>query len=391
VNSVSIYFSAGDFSDVLRRYDEGREQFYHSHNEIARLIRDLIAANQRVNIFSFVTPERHEERLEDGSRIISLGARDFTVPSLLGATVADDNADAIVVHFPNPELLRATAATKSRVLVLLADSYNGTGLRSALRKWRAASLLNNPRFELVGNHCLPATEHLGRIGVKREKLIAYDPVHPFDPALYKPKELGVRQRFEAVYSGSISDTKGIPELIRAIALLRKQGIEVHCSLTGLGDIDAMQALAASLGVSDLLSFLRLVANTEVFKMMVAADLVVVPSRAEYPEGFPFTIFEALASRTPIVCSNHPMFREVMVDGRNASVFSGGDHRSFAEAIRRTLTDPVLYAALSTNALLTWAALKGPADWRTLIFKWIIEGRSSPWIRDRMLMAVGRTC
>jgi glycosyltransferase involved in cell wall biosynthesis len=99
------------------------------------------------------------------------------------------------------------------------------------------------------------------------------------------------------------------------------------------------------------------------------------------------MFEAIASRTPIVCSNHPMFRPVMIEGRNASVFPAGDHRALAGAMRRTLTDPILYSTLSTNATLTWAALKGPADWRTLIFKWAVEGGSSPWIRDHMLMAV----
>jgi glycosyltransferase involved in cell wall biosynthesis len=386
VNNVSIYLAAGDIADAVRRYDEGRDQIYQSHNEMARLIHNLLASNAHVKVHSFVTPERREETLGNGSRFISLGARDFSAKSLLSAVVAEDDADAIIVHFPNLELLRAAAATKSRVLVLLADSYNGTGLRSTLGKWRAVSLLNNPRFELVANHCLPATEHLARIGVKREKLIAYDYIHPFDPASYKPRRLVARRPFEAVYAGSIIETKGIPDLIRAIALLREQGIEVHCSLAGLGDIDAMLALGATLGVSDLLSFRHLVGNTEVFNSMVMADVVVVPSRPEYPEGFPLAIFEGIASRTPIVCSNHPMFREVMVDGRNASVFSAGDYRSFAAAMRRTLTDPVLYAALSTNALLTWAALKGPADWRTLIFKWIVEGRYSPWIRERMLIA-----
>ena len=121
--------------------------------------------------------------------------------------------------------------------------------------------------------------------------------------------------------------------------------------------------------------------------MAAADLVIVPSRTAYPEGFPLTMFEAIASRTPIVCSDHPMLRPVMLDGRNASVFPAGDYRALAAAILRTLTNPALYEALSNNALSTWQALKGPADWRTMIVKWVVEGRSSPWLHDHMLTAV----
>ena len=96
------------------------------------------------------------------------------------------------------------------------------------------------------------------------------------------------------------------------------------------------------------------------------------------------MFEAIASRTPIVCSDHPMFRPIIVDRRNASVFSAGDYRSLATAILRTLSDSDLYAQLSNNATLTWEALKGPADWRTMILKWTSEGPSSPWIQDRLL-------
>jgi glycosyltransferase involved in cell wall biosynthesis len=381
---VSIYFFAGDFVDVLRRYDKGHEQIYQTHNEVARLIYDLIQADQQLTIYSFVTPEYRDERPLAGLRIVSLGAGNFATKSLLKTAVNHDRADAIVA-FPNVELLNAIDAGTSRSLVVCANSYNSTGIRSTLARWRIVSLLNRPRFELVANHCWPATEHLEQIGVKREKLIAWDIAHPFDPKCYTPKALVPRQqRFEVIFVGSIAEGKGVSDLIRAIALLRSQGMEVHCSLAGLGDIGAMQELSANVAVLDLISFLGLIGNTEVFTRMAAADLVIVPSRVEYPEGFPLTMFEAIASRTPIVCSDHPMFRNLMIDSENASVFSAGDYHSCAAAIKRTLTNPNLYNALSENASSTWEKLKGPADWRTLIFKWVVEGRSSQWITDRML-------
>jgi glycosyltransferase involved in cell wall biosynthesis len=88
----------------------------------------------------------------------------------------------------------------------------------------------------------------------------------------------------------------------------------------------MKDLGAQLSVSDLLSFPGVVENTKVFNMMAGADLVVVPSRPEFPEGTPLAMFGAIASRTPIVCSNHPMFQKLMVDGHNASGFRAGDYR-----------------------------------------------------------------
>jgi hypothetical protein len=35
--------------------------------------------------------------------------------------------------------------------------------------------------------------------------------------------------------------------------------------------------------------------------------------------------------------------------------------------------------------MTWGELKGPADWRTMLTKWILEGRKSEWIDQHMLV------
>ena len=90
MGSVSIYFFAGDFADVLRRHEEGRQQIYQTHDEVARLAHELLAANYRVNFYSFITPERRVEQPLDRFRFISLGAKDFSAKSLLNAAVAAD-------------------------------------------------------------------------------------------------------------------------------------------------------------------------------------------------------------------------------------------------------------------------------------------------------------
>ena len=72
--------------------------------------------------------------------------------------------------------------------------------------------------------------------------------------------------------------KGVVELIEAIAFMRRKNIiELRCALAGVGDINAMNTIGRKLGVADLLSFVGLIANDEVFDMMAVEDLVVVPS------------------------------------------------------------------------------------------------------------------
>ena len=383
--SASIYFFAGDFADVLRRHAEGVEQTYATYDECAKLFKGLLDAGVKLTIHSFVTPEAREERPLDGLRIVSLGARGYADSGLLREAVARDNSDAIVAHFPNMELLRAVISTNRRSMAVLANSYNRRGPKAWLERWRVARLLNNPRFELVSNHCLPATNHLASFGVDRSKLIAWDVPHRFDPKDVTPKTLGAGPTFKVAFAGAIRADKGVADLIRAAAQLKGDGLELQCSFAGSGEIEEMRALGRELGVSDQLDFRGLVPNGEVFNLFRNADVVVVPSHREYTEGFPLTMFEAIGSRTPIVCSDHPMFVPVLKDGVHAALFSGGDASAFADALRRVLTDADLYARLSANADRTWAALKGPADWRTMLTKWIREGRESDWIDQHMLV------
>lgn len=387
--SASIYFFSGDFADVLRRHAAGDEQIYATHDEVAKLCESVVDAGVDLTIYSFITSEAREEHPIDRLRIVSLGARNYTDVGLLRDAVRDDRADAIVAHFAAIELLRAVKANDSRAMAVLANSYNRRGPKAALERWRVARLLNSQRFDLVSNHCLPATAHLANIGVNPRKLIPWDVQHRFRPTDQEPKKLEPKAAYQVAYAGTIRADKGVADLIRAASELKQRGIELQCQLAGAGDVEEMKALGRLLGIADQLTFVGLVPNSQVFEMFRSADLVIVPSHSEYPEGFPLTMFEAIASRTPIVCSDHPMFAPVMKNGTTAAVFPSGDHAALAAAIERVLTNAELYGRLSDNAELSWEALRGPADWRTMLTEWIVRGADSSWIKNHILEAIKR--
>lgn len=386
MSSVSLYLFAGDFTDVLRRYHEGLEQSYQTHNEVARLFLDLTAAGVDVTVYSLVTPEARDERPMEGLRVVSLGAPTYQSNGRLKAAVAADTCDKAVVHFPNEELLAAVMASPARAISVLANSYNGRGLRAGLERRRIAKVMNNDRFEWVSNHCVPATEHLAAMGVRRSKLVPWDVPHPRRPADVESKSFPTTRPLTVMFVGSIVESKGVGDLIRAAAMLRARGIELRVRLAGNGDIAAMTELAQSEGVADLVEFLGIIGNETVADHMRAADVVAVPSRREYTEGFPLTMFEALASRTPIVCTDHPMFRRHMIDGRSAVVFPSGDAAAFAAALQRLVGSAALYEQLSVNAVDTWETLKGPADWRRFLRSWITD-QDEQWIAAHSLAAL----
>jgi glycosyltransferase involved in cell wall biosynthesis len=387
--SASIYFFSGDFADVLKRHAVGDEQIYATHDEVARLCDGILGSGVALTIYSFITPEAREEQPLEGLRIISLGARNYNDAGLLRAAVRDDRADAIVAHFAAIELLRAVKTKDGRAMAVLANSYNRKGPKAALERWRVARLLNSSRFELVSNHCLPATTHLANIGVDRRKLIPWDVQHRFNPTDHLPKNLAPKAAYQVAYAGTIRADKGVADLIHAANELKRMGIELQCLFAGAGEVEEMEALGNQLGIANQISFLGLVPNSQVFGIFRRADLVIVASHTEYPEGFPLTMFEAIASRTPIVCSDHPMFAPVMKNDATAVVFPSGNPKALAAAIARVLTNAELYGRLSRNSDLSWKALQGPADWRTMLTEWIVRGTDSDWISSHMLDAIGR--
>ncbi len=139
MSKVSIYFFTGDFVEAIRRYDEGIGQVYQAHNEVLRLIYDLRNVGYRATIYSFVTPEYREYELKDGSRIVDLGAQDYSVKGILDKIATNDRADTIIAHFPSIELLQATLSTGRKVFPIMATSYNRRGLRARLHTWRLAA------------------------------------------------------------------------------------------------------------------------------------------------------------------------------------------------------------------------------------------------------------
>lgn len=381
--SVSIYFFAGDFAEVLRRHSEGAPQAYGTHTEVARLIGDLLDRSVDVTVHSFCTPERKVERPRAGLTIKSLGAVSYDQDDVLLKAVDEDVSEAIIPHFPNVRLLNAVAATGRPRAAFMATSFYRRGPRSWWRRNRTVSALNRGGFDFISNHCVPATEHLRDLGVDASKLIPWDVPHPYTPAATSPKTSAPREKLNVFFAGSISEEKGVGDVVRAIRHLKfaRQG---SFTFAGNGEIAAMENLARSQGVESRVNFLGGIPNPDVFRHFREADLLVVPSRAQFQEGFPLAMFEAIASHTPIICSDHPIFRRVMEDGRNAMLFRAGDPADLARAVDRIAVDPELYLRLSNSAEQTWAKLQGPANWRRLILEWVGGGPQSPWIQQHML-------
>jgi glycosyltransferase involved in cell wall biosynthesis len=92
---------------------------------------------------------------------------------------------------------------------------------------------------------------------------------------------------------------GHEELLQAAALLHRDGLDFTLALAGDGALQTrLRALAAELGLEEVVVFLGRIGDEELRWLYAAADVSVVPTIAY--EGFGMSTVESLAAGTPVV-------------------------------------------------------------------------------------------
>ena len=152
------------------------------------------------------------------------------------------------------------------------------------------------------------------------------------------------------------------------------------NLPGPVSVELWRARATEAGVSDRVQFLGRIANIEVRQKMKESDIVVVPSRHDYAEGLPNTLYEALASRTPTVISDHPAFASRLMNGENCLIFHAADPSSLAGQISNLLQEPTLYARLSARSASAHESLYVGMEWKDLVSAFLNDPKNwTGWV------------
>lgn len=385
---LTIVQYAGDLRETVRRFESGAEETYQAQRFSVDYVLRLGQRLGATTTVTALTDESYQETLPGGAVAIGCGLADAGDGSALIDTVAATRPNHLILRTPLPALIDWAAKERVRTMALLADSFQEGGPRGWWRRRRLAARLNRAPIDLVANHGRNASRQLAAMGVRPERIVPWDwpPARSPHDMMPKGRRAGPATLF---FAGALSASKGVDDLVAAVAKLRAQGLAVRAELAGKGENDRIAALAARLGVADHVHFLGLVPNREVGERMRAADLVVVPSRHDYPEGLPLTIYEALAARTPLVASDHPMFAGALQDGEAAAIFPAGDADAMAAAIARLLDDSETYAAMSGRTSAVWDRLQLPVKWNQLIDRWLRDGdEDRAWLRAHSL-ASGR--
>jgi glycosyltransferase involved in cell wall biosynthesis len=361
----------GDYAEAYHRFAAGGAETYYAQRYTVGHMSQLARSPHIEDVtIIHVDGVRAAERLDNGITSIGMKLYEGDKPARfdeLVALVAARQPTHLVVASPIIPLLKWGLDRKLRVLPLLADSFRQSGTKAFLKAQLLALTLGAPAIELVANHSIAAALDLVRIGVPADK------VAPFDwPAVISPHAKPAKQapsptrRWRILYVGMLMETKGVGDVIRAVRLLRDRDIACSLTLIGGGETDRFRRLTEELNLADNVEFAGRRPHDVVMQEMHDHDVLVVPSRHEYPEGLPMTLYEGLCSRTPLVVSDHPMFALRMRDGVNCVVFPERDAAALAAAIVRLRDDRQLYEQLSRDAEKHAEEYLCPLKWDRLI-------------------------
>lgn len=381
-----IVHSAGDFRQAARLREEDGGEIYYGHGYILDELARMAIIFDEVGYLSCAA-EPYDDRLPSGARVLGAGSDPYREAGPTLAAIERFNPSHLIVHGPIPALLRWGLDRGIAVGSVLADSFHLDPLRRWWRYRHLPALLNSPGVSLVANHGVNAARNLAELGVSADKILPWDFPHPRSPAAFMPKQVRPGDNHRLLYAGSILRSKGIGELIRAVALLSARR-NIELCIAGAGHVKKYRRLVEKLGVGEHVHFIGLIPNAQVRQRMRETDVVVVPSRHAFPEGLPLTLYEALESRTPVVASDHPMFRGHLRHEHSAMIFPAGSASKLASALDRLLNDPALYQRLSEGGLDAWRHMQCPVKWGPMIERWVRAAPSDQaWLADHALTGI----
>ena len=237
-------------------------------------------------------------------------------------------------------------------------------LRAALALPLAAAheVLVNSRFSReVLHRSLPALP-----GATASAQVVLNAV-PGPPIVAAPRSM-LDGALRLLYVGRLSHRKGVDVAVRAVALLRKGGVETELDVVGAvfgGDESyerGLRRLIRTLGVGDAVRLHGF--QPEIWPFLAVADVCLVPSRRE--ESFGNVAVESVLAARPAVASDTSGLREAAGVYSSVRLVPPGDAAAVADAVGHIAADWVHCRKLAVENAARAARRHLPARYRRRI-------------------------
>ncbi len=262
--------------------------------------------------------------------------------------------DALLIRGPSPLLpAMAKAAGPTAVALLLVGDYlagvndlpQPRWRKEAIRLWmnwntRQQMAVAKRSLTFVNSHLL--FEQLQSIvpdlvETRTTTLSAQDFFERDDTCQSRPIRL--------LYTGRLDRAKGLFEMVDALECLTRDGHDVVLDLVGWpakGDtiVVEIQEEAQRRGIQDRVCFHGYKSvGPELFAYYKRADIYLIASRSS--EGFPRTIWEAMAHSLPVVTTEVGSIGHFLTHGQHAWLVEHASGPAVAQGIQRLINDGLL--------------------------------------------------
>jgi len=253
------------------------------------------------------------------------GRANFSAVTKLRNYILDNHIDILHTHWYKTDIIGflATRATACKTISTPHGWSKDAGL--ALQCYEMMDRMIFPLLDAVVPLSPELYDNLKKIpflkkkmtlihnGVDTMEIEACKTVHP---QLTQWKEQGY---FIIGYVGRLVHQKGLDILFSALSELDKN-LRWKLALVGDGEQrNFLKDLAQKLNISENITFFGFQENRLAF--LNSFDVFVLPSRIE---GIPRCLMEAMAANKPVISSDIPGSKELIIDGQTGYTFKAGD-------------------------------------------------------------------
>lgn len=320
------------------------EYLYHNHSFRLFRIRssmrvlNIMLAQVRGGVETMAL-RYHEAMTAAGIEVLSLGHSDGVLAHHLPAA-AFRPVNALINHDPLAALSLRRIAKGFRPDIVLTHGNRATGI--ALLPFLGTA---KKTVQVVHNF-----RHKGQLSRLQAAICVSDSVHDSVKASHPDMPLFTVANFGPLNErpvkpapvgtpvlgtlGRLHVNKGIDVMVRAMALLKAQGVEATLKIAGDGpEMPQLTRLIIDEGVSDGVSFAGWI--EEPADYLHGLDLFVLPSRVE---PFGLVVAESMAAGVPVVATDIDGPKEILQHGALGQLCAADDPEALAAAIGAALAD-----------------------------------------------------
>ncbi len=146
--------------------------------------------------------------------------------------------------------------------------------------------------------------------------------------LFYPKDQPAEGIFRLIHVSTLDHPKNFEDILRALQLLKHESFKVEMVVYGCATED-LKLLTAKLNLQNIVHYKGEVTHVQIAQAMQSSHALILYSKYE---SFGNVIIEANACGLPVIVSDLPVFREIVLDGITGIFVEGQKPEKLAEKI-----------------------------------------------------------